>query len=131
MGNLVLSRLIHSVTTSVQNEIDTSNVSCHSDSQISLAWIKGVDKEFKTFIQNRVLEIRSKVRADKWFYCRSKENPADIITRVNIDSLLNDTWLKGPNFLFESINFEDDLVVDNTQNLPSFTKELRDLKLLV
>ena len=59
MGNLVLCRLICSLTTVV-----------------------------KTFLQKCVFEIRSKIQPNKWFYCRSNQNPADLITRVNIENLL-------------------------------------------
>ena len=33
-------------------------VLCWLDYQITLRWIWGVNKEFKTFVQNRVVEIR-------------------------------------------------------------------------
>ena len=99
--------------------MDTSRVYCYLNSQISFAWIKGVDKEFKTFVQNRVLEIRSKIQPDKWFYCRSNQNPADLITRVNIENLLNDIWIRGPAILFENVNIDGN-TVNNVQNLPSF-----------
>ena len=100
LGNLILSRLVVAVLLALKEEIDIKNVICWSDSQISLAWVKAVDKEFKTFVQNRVVEIRKNVEKDKWFYCRSQENPADIITRLNEFSLINEKlWWNGPEFL--------------------------------
>ena len=60
---------------------------CWSDSQISLAWIKAVDKEFRVFVQNRVVDIRRNVNPNSWFYCRTYDNPADIITRFKTLSL--------------------------------------------
>ena len=66
---------------------------CYSDSQISLAWIKGLGKEFKTFVQNRVLEIRSKVNANRWGYCKTADNPADLLTRVNPSNPFSDLSL--------------------------------------
>ena len=47
LGNLILSRLVVSVLCTLKEEMDIKNVICWSDSQISLAWIKAVDKEFK------------------------------------------------------------------------------------
>ena len=60
-----------------------------------------MDKEFKTFVQNRLIEIRSKVEPSKWLYCNTEQNPADIITRVNVKNLDNEMWLNGPAFLYE------------------------------
>ena len=71
---------------------------CWSDSQISLAWIKAVDKEFRVFVQNRVVDIRRNVNPNSWFYCRTYDNPADIITRFKtLESLESlHIWWNGP-----------------------------------
>ena len=58
MCNLIFSRLVVSIMRCLCEEMDISASFCYTDSQISPAWIKGVGKEYKTFIQNRVLEIR-------------------------------------------------------------------------
>ena len=42
----------------LETEMRIKKVICWTDSQVSLAWIKAVKKEFKTFVQNRVLAIR-------------------------------------------------------------------------
>ena len=42
-----------------------------ADSQVSLAWIEALNKEFQTFVQNRVVEIRKKHLARKLRLFRS------------------------------------------------------------
>ena len=60
LGNLILSRLILTVLNTFQGEIVISCLYAWTDSQVSLAWIKALHKEFQTFVQNRVVEIRKK-----------------------------------------------------------------------
>ena len=50
---------------------------------VTLAWIKATKKEFKVFVRNRVEQIRNNVEPCRWIYCGTKENPADLVTRVN------------------------------------------------
>jgi len=51
-----------------------------SDSTITLAWIKG-NKERRTFVKNRVNDIKKKTDPDEWFHCPGEENPADLVSR--------------------------------------------------
>ena len=45
--------------------------------------------------------IRKNIDIRKWFYVKSSDNPADIITRFNHYSLKeNSLWPKGPGFLY-------------------------------
>ena len=100
LGNLLLIRLICNVIGALRAELNIRKSFCWTDSTISLAWIKSTNKEFKTFIQNRVLEIRKNVHADNWFYCRSEVNPADLATRCGGE--LSHDWLNGPAFLWQT-----------------------------
>ena len=63
----------------LDKELPREKVFCWTNSTITLAWIKGVSKEFKTFVQNKVLIIRKNVSNDQWYYCHSVVKPADII----------------------------------------------------
>ena len=76
------------------------DIRCYTDSHIFLAWIKSLEKEFKIFIQNRVLEIRKCISPHKWFYCNSEVNPADLLTRTKLGSLSNGMWFDGPEILY-------------------------------
>ena len=94
----------------MHEDMEISGFICWSDSMISLAWIKAVKQEFKMFVENRVIYIRKHVSPEKWFYCRSEENPADVITRFYThDARKDELFYNGPLFLrnySESINSE-------------------------
>ena len=71
-----------------------------SDSQIVLGYIKNSSKRFKTFVANRVGEIRCLTEVDQWSHVTSKSNPADLISRgVLLEKLPSKFWLQGPEFL--------------------------------
>ena len=78
LGNYILSKLICNVYNGICDDIEVKDILCWSNSQISLAWIKDINSEFKTFIQNRLMVIRNNVHPDNWKYCTTNENPADI-----------------------------------------------------
>ena len=62
------------------------SVSCThewADSKSSLACIKALNKQFQTFVQNRVVEIRKIILPEDWSYCSTKVNPSDSITRLD------------------------------------------------
>ena len=48
-----------------KGRIDISSLYACSDSKVSLAWIKSNNKEFVTFVQNRVAEIQKNVSSEK------------------------------------------------------------------
>ena len=78
-----------------------------------IAWIKSTKKEFKTFIENRVTEIRKNSIIEYWHYCKTMENPSDLITRKQIIDLNNNKlWWEGPIFLKERDIFENKDVTD-------------------
>ena len=72
-----------------------------TDSQVTLAWIRAENKEFQTFLENRVKEIRKLTDSRGWYYCNPKSNPADLTARTqNLINFQNcDLWWAVPNFL--------------------------------
>ena len=71
-----------------------------TDSQISLAWIRVKNSKFKTFVENRVDTIRKLVAPKLWNYCKTDENPADIVTRISKHAFIeNNLWWERPVFL--------------------------------
>ena len=81
LGNLVLSRLVANVYRALKDELQISRIICFTDSQVTLAWIKSLNKEFTPFVENRVVEIRKNVDVKCWNYVKTSDNPADLITR--------------------------------------------------
>ena len=80
--------------------IPISHVTCWSESEVALYWIRGEDRECKQFVQNRVCEIRSLVPPNAWRHCSSKDNPADIASRETSPAILAEsTWVSGPDWL--------------------------------
>ena len=69
LSALLLSRLVHSVTQALEGAVLLTNTRCFSDSTVAVYWIRGEDKIWKPFVQNRVQEIRSLVRPDCWSHC--------------------------------------------------------------
>lgn len=65
---------------------------------------------------NRGTEINAMTGSISWYYCSSKDNPANLLTRearINF-TLDNSVWFKGPNVLED-----DDLRITNeTINVP-------------
>ena len=72
LGSLITSRLISSVSKCFEGDLSISKICCYTDSHVCLAWMQALDKEFKTFVQNRLIEIRSNVKPCNWFYCSTK-----------------------------------------------------------
>ena len=128
MGNVILARLENSVMAAFQNEIQIDNVYCHTDSTISLSWVKAVQKEFQPFVQNRVNEIRQKVDPESWYYCPTDQNPADLLTRTDNDGLNSALWWEGPEFLKVSDFYSSQSMAPGGNEMVDFQKELKPQK---
>ena len=64
-----------------------------------------MEKEWKQFVQNRVLDIRELVPAASWRHCHGSQNPADIPSRGASPSELQEkmeVWLHSPTVLLSS-----------------------------
>ena len=129
LGNLILSRLIVTALNAFKDEIDISSIYAWSDSKVSLAWIKSISKEFQTFVQNRVVKIRKNLSFEKWNYCPTTVNPADLLTRFdkNIDFSKNSLWWRGPDFLVNEklVTLNDQKSSDFSQLDSEFEKEIK------
>ncbi|XP_037045848.1 uncharacterized protein LOC119081228 [Bradysia coprophila] len=82
--------------------INISKAFYWTDSEIVLSWVKG-DKNYKTFVANRVATIKRKTNIDEWNYIYTKENPADLISRGLLPEDLKKSklWWHGPEFLIK------------------------------
>jgi hypothetical protein len=99
IGALLLSRLIHTVTRSLKEDMGLQEPVCYTDSKIALHWINGLDRDWKPFVQNQADVIRKLVPPSQWRHCRRKDNPADIPSKemaMSMSELVdNSTWFKG------------------------------------
>ena len=65
-----------------------------------LSWIRATGRVFKTFVQNRLTEIRKLSLPSKWYFCSTETNPADLITRFYTGNLSEcKLWREGPDTL--------------------------------
>ena len=97
LAALLLVRLISSVSAALEEELKLESSMCYTDSKVALFWIKGQDKEWKQFVENRVIEIRQLVPVECWKHCPGEINPADLPSRgVELSELLcNSLRLNG------------------------------------
>ena len=125
LGSLCLSNLMVNVSSALAKEISLEALYCYGDSEIAIAWIRASSKEFKTFVQNRVVKTRKNVSKEKWYYCKTDENPADIITREDKDPTSTLLW-NGPKFLHNEQEFQESQKIrKHEMTHPEFEAELR------
>ena len=67
-----------------------------------LQYIDNEVRRFKTFVGNRIAEIRESSSSDQWHHIEGTLNPADCATRgSNINDIgPGSVWLTGPKFLY-------------------------------
>jgi len=101
LSALLLANLINVTVSALRQDLEIDSVVCYTDSKVALFWIKGLTKEWKPFIQNRVNTIRKLVPADNWKHCPGEDNPADLPSRgVTPTELVGSTlWRHGPSWL--------------------------------
>ena len=101
LSALLLARLLSIIAESLEFELPLSPPRCFTDSRVSLCWIKGSDKTWKAFVQNRVTEIRRLIPPTCWRHCPGKDNPADIPSRgiTPLELSTRVLWHVGPPWL--------------------------------
>ena len=74
-----------------------------TDSKVVLGYITNTVKRFKTFVANRVQQIKEKTDVQQWRYVPTKENPADDVSRGLNATRENSSsrWFQGPRFLWQ------------------------------
>ena len=88
-------------TIEAEADIETSSTHFWTDSMITLQYIRNESRRLKTFVANRVAEIRENTKPSQWHHIDGKENPADDCSRgLQILKMTPDSrWLHGPAFL--------------------------------
>ena len=106
LSAVLLARLIVTVEEAFKPILQIDKRLCWSDSITTLEWIKNEKREWKSYVQKRVDEIRKLAEPQTSFYVKSEDNPKDIPTRGCKASELavEDKWWKGPKWLFHSVS---------------------------
>ena len=122
LSALLLSKLLTSIQAALRLELSLDDPMCFTDSKASLYWITGVQHEWKQFVENRVIAIRSLVSPDHWRHCPGRENPADIPSRGMSASALSESsvWLNGPDWLWHKSSTEE---VEEDPTVPGVPEE--------
>ena len=104
LSALLLSNLISNVSIALMPEVELKESCCYTDSKVALYWIKGTEKEWKPFVENRVNEIRRLVPPTCWSHCPGRENPADLPSRgmTPMELAGSKLWRYGPHWLVHS-----------------------------
>ena len=87
----------------------------YTDSQNVLHWIQSDNRQWATFVLNRVVEVHQLTKPKEWSYVRSERNPSDLATRPisGKDLACSSMWKHGPTFLHDdSIACGDKVTVD-------------------
>lgn len=98
LSALLLAKLVKSIHQALESETALSASICYTDSRVALYWIRGLNQEWKQFVENRVTSIRRLTHPSNWFHCSGADNPANIPSRGMTVSDLSKTelWLNGP-----------------------------------
>ena len=96
-----------------------------TDSKITLQYINNETRRFKTYVANRVAEIRDASQPCQWRHCPGSLNPADEASRGIWAQrfLTSERWFKGPAFLMK---LEEDWPCFGIEALPEDDLELKD-----
>ena len=80
---------------------EVNKVKYFTDSLITLYRIRNGPEKYKTWVANRVKEIRRRTQIDQWHFVPGQLNPSDLASRsCDLKSLLdNEFWWEGPNFI--------------------------------
>ncbi|XP_039303397.1 uncharacterized protein LOC120357307 [Solenopsis invicta] len=98
-GAVLLANLMKRVLDSLNIKISQRYFWC--DSKIVITWIRSSSRKWQTFVANRASEIQSISSPSEWHHIKSKENPADLISRGETSEHLINTklWWQGPTWL--------------------------------
>ncbi|XP_072395256.1 uncharacterized protein [Diabrotica undecimpunctata] len=102
MGALLASKLTTKVVDIKKDKLPSiTSINMWSDSEIVLAWLRSHHSRWNQFVANRVAQIQENSSHSHWRHVKSKDNPADILSRGMMPSnILNSTlWFHGPQFL--------------------------------
>ncbi|XP_063915614.1 uncharacterized protein LOC135131698 [Zophobas morio] len=91
-----------------------------TDSEVVLAWLKTDPAKLKIYVANRVTKIQELSKITDWSYVKSKQNPADILSRGMAVKQLQKSflWWHGPEFLLQPASKWPYKNIIQDENLP-------------
>jgi hypothetical protein len=107
-------------------EIEQIETFYWTDSQVSLAWIKGEPSRWQQYVSNRVRFIQERSTPAEWCFVPGSENPADLCSRGVQPSILADpknVWWTGPSWLSKSRSEWPSVKEDPDSNFDEINKE--------
>ncbi|GFR18549.1 DUF1758 domain-containing protein [Trichonephila clavata] len=117
----LLSKFTSKITKIIDSEFD--EVHLFSDSKVVLDWIQMQLHLLKVFVANRVSLIQELTETFSWHHVKTKENPADLISRGATKLQLQDElWWTSPSFLKDKTLNSDSVVSQKDDN---FFEELK------
>lgn len=75
LGCLLLSKLINEVVLGIRGRVELDEIFCWSDSEVALSWIRGKERSWEPWVENRVVAIRKVVDRDRWNFVKGELNP--------------------------------------------------------
>lgn len=98
-GALLLAKLYEIVSSAL--ELNFNEIMFWSDSSIVLQWISSQPYKLKTFVANRISEIRNITSPSCWRHVPGQQNPADLVSRgqTAIELSKSNLWTQGPDWL--------------------------------
>lgn len=75
----IAAKLVHKIFEGLN--VNFTKIYCWSNSTITLNWIQASPDSWKTFVANRVSVIQRLTDTKKLYHVRSKDNPADCLSR--------------------------------------------------
>ena len=120
LGATIGVKLIQIVTTAFTNaRFKCDAIFAYTDSTTVLAWLSRNSRVWVTFVSNRVSAILEVVQRKDWYHVKTKENPADLLSRgCHPGELVKaDEWWFGPKEI-RDVDFvapnQDHLVPEDT-----------------
>lgn len=100
---LLLARWLHRIQGTIQSKLNIVSTMAWTDSSVVLNWLTVSHQSFKIFVSNRINQIHTLLPGCQWNYIRSKNNPADCVSRgISPSELINHIlYWNGPSFLLD------------------------------
>ena len=101
-GAVLLMRLFAEARTALN--LDAQRIMFWTDSEIVLSWLAKYPSDLQVFEGNRVAEIQRTSSVTQWRHVRSKDNPADPLSRgqTPAEFVRNKTWFNCSSWLYQA-----------------------------